>query len=208
MLYFYFGCLTFGVVFSVLYAVFGAHGMDHHGFDIHADSVDAAHDIHAGDTHSHGPSIFSPVVLASALTAFGGAGLIGSIGFNFSYIVTLLFALAVSFLIGAAVFFGVVKLIYSSQSDSNFSEEELYDVEAAVVTPIPRSGFGEIAFIAGGTRTTLPARSTDETAIEKGTKVMIRKVENRIAFVSRKIIIDDFIIEQEKNKNRGQIDER
>lgn len=207
MTYFYFGCLTFGVVFSVMYGIFGSHGMDHHSFHIHVDSAGGAHDLHAADTHNSGPSVLNPVVFASALTAFGGAGLIGSIGLGFPTLLNLLFALAISFGIGAAVFFGVIKLIYDSQSNSNFSSEELVDVEAVVVTPIPRSGLGEIAFIAGGTRTTMPAHSLDGKEIEKGAKVMIRKIENRLAYVSKKIIIDDLIIEK-NNKNRGRINEQ
>lgn len=207
MLYFYFGCLTFGVVFSLMYAIFGSHGMDHHGFDIQADSTGGPHDLHATDAHDSGPSIFNPIVFASALTAFGGAGLIGSVGLGFSTLVTLLFSLVTSFGIGAAVFFGVIKLIYNSQSNSNFSDEQLVDAEAVVVTPIPETGLGEVAFTAGGTRTTLPAHSAEGVEIEKGAKVMIRKVENRQAYVTRKIIIDDLIIEENK-KNRGRINEQ
>lgn len=207
MLYFYFGCLAFGVVFSLMYAIFGSHGMDHHGFEIHAHSTGGPHELHAADTHDSGPSIFNPIVLASALTAFGGAGLIGSVGLGFSAMVTLLFSLVISFGMGAAVFFGVIKLIYNSQSNSNFSEEQLVDAEAMVVTPIPEKGLGEIAFTAGGTRTTMPAHSMDGTGIEKGAKVMIRRVENRQAYVMRKIIIDDLIIEENK-KNRGRINEQ
>jgi len=205
MLYFYFGCLTFGVVYSTLYAVFGSHGMDHNVTEIHVDGVHVD-GVHAGDTHDAGPSILNPIVIASALTAFGGAGLIGDLGLGFTSIFTLLFALIISFGIGAAVFFGVVRLLYTSQANSNFSEEELCDVEAEVVTPIPKLGLGEIVFTAGGTRTTLPAHSIEDCEIEKGTKVMIRKVENRIAYVGRKIIIDDLIIENEKLKNRGRVD--
>lgn len=202
MLYFYFGCLTFGVVYSVLYAFFGSHGIEHHGVEIHV-HVDG---VHAGDTHDAGPSVLNPIVIASALTAFGGAGLIGDIGLGFTSIITLLFALVISFGIGAAVFFGVVKLLYTSQANSNFSQEELWDVEAEVITPIPKVGLGEIAFSAGGTRTTLPAHSIEDSEIEKGTKVMIRKVENKIAYVGRKIIIDDLLIENEKLRKRGRVD--
>jgi Membrane-bound serine protease (ClpP class) len=190
-----------------MYAIFGSHGMDHHGIDIHAASTGGPHELHAGDAHDSGPSVFNPIVFASALTAFGGAGLIGSVGLGFSTLITLLFSLFISFGIGAAVFFGVIKLIYSSQSNSNFSDEQLIDAEALVVTPIPEKGFGEIAFTAGGTRTTLPAHSMDGSIIEKGEKVMIRRIENRQAYVSRKIIIDDLIIEENK-KNRGRINEQ
>lgn len=197
MFYFYFGCLIFGVVYSVLYAFFGSHGIEHHGAELHMDGA------HAGDTHDSGPSVLNPVVIASALSAFGGAGLIGDKGLGVPTFITLIFALAISFAIGAAVFYGVVKLLYNSQSDSNFSDEDLYDVEAEVVTPIPKVGLGEIAFTAGGTRTTLPAHSMDDCDIEKGTRVMIRKVENRVAYVRRKIIIDDLIINDEKLKKRG-----
>lgn len=193
----YFICLTFGVVYSIFYAIFGSHGVEGHGGDIHVDT-------HSADTHE-GPSIFSPVVLASALSAFGGAGLVGDKGFGFGTIFTLLFALSISLCIGTAVFYGVVKVLYNSQSDSNFSEEDLRDIEAEVIIPIPEKGLGEIAFVAGGTRTTMPAHSTENTAIDNGTVVMIRNIENKIAYVSKKIIIDDLINEEEKNKKRGRI---
>ena len=76
MLYVYIGCLTFGLIYSVVSALLGSHGFDHgagdaggaHGIslDSHDGSIDSA-DV---------PSPFNPLVMASAIVSLGFAGAI------------------------------------------------------------------------------------------------------------------------------------
>ncbi len=76
--------------------------------------------------------------------------------------------------IGALIFFGIVKFMYGSQSNSVFSLNDIVDTEAEVITPIPAGGMGEITYVANGIRYNLSARSSDGEDISRGATVIIR----------------------------------
>ena len=201
MLYLYIGCLTFGAIFAVLSSILGGHGFDHGGGDIGAGG-DIAGGVHldaegyaADGSHAHsgadGPSPFNPLVMASAIATFGGVGLIGKLGFGMgdagSAVVALFFAGAV----GAALFYGIVRFMYNSQSNTSFSLTELEGTEAEVITPLPEKGLGEIACVINGIRYTFPAKSENNEKIERGVVVKIRDVMGNTALVYPKVSIDD-----------------
>ncbi len=189
MFYIFIGCLGFGVLYSLV-SLFLGHGFGH-DFGGHGDF--GGNDVagHADSSSSDMPSPFNPLVLASAITTFGAIGLIASQGFGMGDFISTMVALAFAGAVGAVIFFGVVKLMYSSQSNSIFSLDDLADTEAEVLTPIPEQGIGEIAYVANGERNNMPARSSDKIGIERGTTVIIRKVAGNIAFVQRKLTLDD-----------------
>lgn len=68
MFYIYIGCLTFGVLYSIISAVFGSHGFDHGG--LHHAGIDIHGDADGADL----PSPFNPIVIASAIATFGEIG--------------------------------------------------------------------------------------------------------------------------------------
>ena len=72
MLQIFVGCLAFGVLFSVFSIIFGAHGIDHGGFD-HVGA--GGHAAHVGSDSADAPSPLNPLVISSAITAFGAVGL-------------------------------------------------------------------------------------------------------------------------------------
>lgn len=198
LLYVFIGCLAFGAFYSVISLVLGGHGFDH-GID-HGGGADGAH--HASD----GPSPFNPLVIASAITAFGAVGLIANKGFGMSNIWSTIVALGFAGAIGAGIFFGIVKFMYNSQSNSLFSLEDLADTEAEVLTPIPEDGLGEIAYVINGTRYTLSARALEGGRIKRGAEVIIREVAGNVAVVQQKLTIDDIEISQEENER--EIDQK
>jgi len=53
-----------------------------------------------------------------------------------------------------------------------------------VIAPIPEDGVGEIAVVAQGSRVTYPARSSQGTAIKRGTLVVIDQMLGTQALVS------------------------
>jgi hypothetical protein len=218
MLYVFVGCLAFGACYALLSFILGELGGDHNidadhggfdlqhgdidiqhgGFDLQHDGLDVQHDGidlqqdgDAGSDSSGSPSPFSPVVMASAITTFGAVGLISMKGFGMSGFVSTVIALAFAGTIGAAIFFGVVKLMYGQQSNSVFSLAELTDKEAEVITPIPAKGYGEVAFLQGGVRYTLPARSIQKVNIARGSAVLIREINSGVAEVEQKLTLDD-----------------
>lgn len=193
LLYVFIGCLAFGAFFSILSLIFGGHGFDH--------SVD-----HAGGAHhaGEGPSPFNPLVIASAITTFGAVGLIAQKGFGIGSLMSTILALGFAGAIGAAIFFGIVRLMYNSQSNSVFSLEDLVDTEAEVLTPIPEKGLGEIAYVANGIRYTLSARSMDEQGIRRGAEVIIRELSGNVAVVQQKLTIDDIELTQEEYRESNE----
>ena len=200
LLYVFIGCLAFGTFYSIVSLVLGGHGFDHgvdHGFDYsidHGGDVDVNH----GSDAAAGPSPFNPLVIASAITAFGAVGLAAMKGFGMSGLLSTIVALAFAGVIGAAIFFGIVKFMYGSQSNSDFTLSELMDTEAEILTPIPENGLGEIAYVANGIRYTLSARSLEGESIKRGTVVVIRDIRGSVAIVQQKLTLEDIEIYQEE----------
>lgn len=212
MLYVYIVCLVFGVGYSVVSAVFGSHGLDHGGGLEHGGGFDHSGFDHAGGTEGHQaadngnmPSPFNPLVIASAITAFGAIGLIGKAGFSWSDFFSAVIALGFAGAIGAAMFFGIVKVMYNQQSNSVFSLEQLEGIEAEVITPVPEKGLGEITYVINGMRSSLSAKSLGNVQIQRGRKVIIREVAGNYAVVQEKITVDD-LTEFETNDEKSKKD--
>jgi len=195
MLYFYIGCLAFGALYSIASFLLGGHGFDHSGMD---------HGGHGGGDSADIPSPFNPLVIASAITVFGAAGLIGKAGFGMGTFPSAILAVLFAAIVGTVMFFGVVKLMYDSQSDSTYSEEDLAGIEAEVITPVPAKGMGEIACVVKGVRYNLTAKTDTGEEITRGRIVRIRSVAGGIALVSPKITIDelDFLKEDRKEDRK------
>lgn len=204
MLQVFIGCLAFGVLFSAFSVIFGAHGFDHGSFD-HGGA-----DGHSGSDSADAPSPFNPLVISSAITAFGAVGLIARTGFGMADILSTVVALGFAGVIGALIFFGIVKFMYGSQSNSVFSLNDLIDTEAEVITPIPAVGMGEIVYVANGIRYNLSARSSDGEDIARGATVIIRDVTGNAANVQRKLTLDDinFMEEAEEEKPRKDFEKQ
>lgn len=198
MLYLYLGCITFGLVYCIFAAVLGAHGFDHGGVD------------HGGDIGHDGadmPSPFNPLVISSAITTFGVSGFIGKAAFNLTDIWSLVYSFGISVMIGAVIFFTVVKFMYSSQSNSSFSQADLVDTEAEVLTPVPRNGIGEIIYTVNGVRCSLPARSLYKEDLSRGDVVRIKDITGNVAIVAKKLTIDqiDECTQEDRHKSKDNI---
>lgn len=157
----------------------------------HAADLEQGADVHNGADSADSPSPFNPLVLASAITAFGAFGLISMKGFGLDGLMSTIVALGFAGAIGAAIFFGIVKFMYGSQSNTIFSLDDLIGYEAEIITPVPETGLGEIAYYFNGTRRTISARSIDGTGIGRGATVIIRGISANVANVQRKLTLDD-----------------
>jgi membrane-bound ClpP family serine protease len=125
-------------------------------------------------------------------------------GFGISGLMSTIISLGFAGAIGAALFFGIVKFMYGSQSNSIYSLDELVGTEAEVITPVPEKGLGEIAYVANGIRYTQSARSMEGCSIKRGAAVVIREIAGNVAVVQQKLTLDDIVIsceEQENNEN-------
>ena len=201
MLYVFIGCLTFGVAFSILSVFLGSHG--HGSFD-HGGGADVQH---SGVDSADAPSPLNPLVLSSAVTAFGAVGLIAKTGFAMGDLLSTMVSLGFAGIVGAVMFYGVVKFMYGSQSNSVFSLSELEGTEAEVLTPIPKNGLGEITYVINGVRNSFSARSVNGEEIQRGSVVIIREVAGNAALVQRKISLDELgSYEIEEQNKRGSIE--
>ena len=142
------------------------------GFDL---SLDTSHDF----------GVFDSRVIAIFLTAFGGAGIIGTV-LGFGAAVSSLFGLFGGFIFGAIVFyFG--KLLYSQQSSSSVSEADLIGRTAQVIVSIRPDHLGQISCLIGEERVEKLARSVSGETIKAGQRVRIDEIGSDAVIVS----IDD-----------------
>jgi len=184
----YWVCLIVGGLFLLILG-FGGHlsaghdvSMDH-GVEIgHVDhDVGLSHDGGAG-TPAHGAAQggdgvpwFSPFVLASFLTMFGGSGVACHSG-GLPPMVSAPLSTVVGLVAASLAFFALNALYKHAQSSTGFSVGELEGLEGTVETPIPADGVGEVAVTIAGRRQTGPARSADGRAIAKHATVRIDRV--------------------------------
>ena len=166
-------CLVAGLIFSLVSVMVGhffGHGDHVAGSGGHAEAGADSSDL-------PGISIFSPTILASFVTAFGGFGLIFT---QFPKTSNPAISAPLS-LVGGLAVAGVLLVFLRSvfrhtQSSSESRVANLIGAEANVITPIPENGVGEIAYVVSGTRYTAPARTENGAALGNGKLVKITRV--------------------------------
>src|ERR1051326_5712866 len=152
--------------------VFGGHDVGH---DAHSDLGTGGH-AEAG-YNMPGFSPFSPTVIASFVTAFGGFGMIFSkIEATRNPWISAPLAVVSGFVIAAAVFWVFDQLFSKTQGSSESQVGALIGATATIISPIPANGVGEIAYVDNGTRYTAPARVATGMALATGQTVKISKI--------------------------------
>jgi membrane protein implicated in regulation of membrane protease activity len=166
-------CLVVGLLFTLTSVMFG-HFFGHGG---HVDGSGGHVEAGADNSDAPGISIFSPTIMASFITAFGGFGLIftqfpKTSNAAISAPLSLLGGLAV-----AGVMLVFLRYVFGhTQGSSESHVVQLVGAEANVITPIPENGVGEIAYVVGGTRYSAPARAENNAAVANGRTVKIVRI--------------------------------
>ncbi len=172
----YLFCLTVGLVFTLATALMGHFfgGADHDG-DVAGSGGHAEAGIDGSDMP--GISAFSPMILSSFVTSFGGFGIIFS-QFHRTDSPWVSAPLAVVCALGVAgLMLGGLRAVFKkTQSSSESRVASLTGQIATVITPIPANGVGEIAYVQAGTRYTAPARTENGVAVVNGQAVKIARV--------------------------------
>ncbi|HEY4415231.1 MAG TPA: NfeD family protein [Verrucomicrobiae bacterium] len=172
-------CLVFGLMFTLASAFLG------HLFGGHGD-VGAGGQADAGFNSDGVPgiSLFSPTVLASFITAFGATGMVLS-GFDATRNIWV--SAPISFLSGLIIALLVLWLFNlmfrKTQSSSEGNVGKLVGQTAAIVSPIPENGVGEISYVQFGSRYTAPARDEKGRAVASGQTVKITRIVGTQFFV-------------------------
>ena len=174
-LFIYVICFGVGLIFTVISAVAGhAFGGGDHDADVGTGGHAEAGFDHTG---MPGMSFFSPTVIASFITGFGAFGMIFSkISATSNGWISAPLAMLCGVGVAGGVFLMFNKLFSKTQSSSESRVGTLVGVMATVLTPIPQSGMGEIAYVQGGSRYTAPARSETGAAVPAGGTVKINRI--------------------------------
>ena len=183
---FFVGCFAFGLLFTVVtFLLGGLGGTQSHG---------VAHGLLGGLTgshataHAHGSnanpvSPFSLSTLSAFLTWFGGAGYLLTRYSPLAAIAVTLTALLFG-MIGAAAFFtAIARYIVPRLTVLNPEDFRVQGAVARVTSTIQPDGIGEIVYTLGGTRHADGARSESGELIDRGTQVVILRLEKGIAYV-------------------------
>jgi membrane protein implicated in regulation of membrane protease activity len=174
-------CLVVGLIFTVFSAVaghlFGGHGDIHVGMEGQADGG-------AGHDGVPGISILSPTVLATFVTAFGAFGLIFSrIGATSNPWISAPISFFGGLAVAVLVFWLFNAMFRKTEGSSESRVAALIGHTAAIVTPIPENGVGEISYTQAGSRYTAPARAEKGGTIASGQIVRITRIVGTQFFV-------------------------
>ena len=180
------GCFAFGLLFTVATFLLGglggteSHGAAHgpiNGLTApHASAPAPAH----GANHV---SPFSLSTLSAFLTWFGGAGYLLT---RYSPLAALAVTITAAILgvVGAGIFFTVIaRYIVPKLTVLNPEDFRIQGAIARVTSTIQPGGIGEVVYTLGGTRHADGARSESGAPIERGTQVVILRIEKGIAYV-------------------------
>lgn len=136
-----------------------------------------------GSMHGNGDfGLLDSRVISIFLTAFGGFGAIG-VSLGYGALISSLFGVAGGVFFGATVFyFG--KFLYSQQSSSSVTEDDLLGRVAQVVVAIQPNQIGQISCKIGEERVEKIARTKDGSAIKIGETVRIEAITSDAVIVS------------------------
>jgi membrane protein implicated in regulation of membrane protease activity len=182
---FFVGCFAFGLLFSILTFLLGAFGTGSHGI---------AHGWSSGVAGSHGPahvpgygttpvSPFNLSTLSAFLIWFGGAGYLLTRYSPLAALGVTLAALVFGVLGGVLFFIAIARVIVPRLTVLNPDDFRVQGAVARVTSTIRPGRIGEIVYTLGGTRHADGARSESDESIERGTQVVVLRMEKGIAYV-------------------------
>jgi membrane protein implicated in regulation of membrane protease activity len=171
----YLFCLGVGLVFTLASAILGhLFGGGHEG---HVDGSGGHAEAGVDSSDMPGISAFSPTVIASFVTAFGGFGIIfHQIKATRSPLISAPLAVLSGLVIASSLLWLLRQVFRKTQSSSESRVASLVGQTANIVSPIPPNGVGEIAYVQAGTRYTAPAREEKGAAVSAGKTVKITRI--------------------------------
>lgn len=192
---FFLGCFSFGLIFTVASFLLGALGSGHHlhlpGLDLGGGGHGSGDLGHGGGGHEgaghHGAylSPFNLSTISAFLAWFGGAGYLLTRYSSFTAAAIMLTAGAAGLVGGGIIFVTLGRFILPRLSEMRPEDYRVQGTVARVTSGIAAGGTGEIVYTLGGTKHVDGARSTTGEALDRGTEVVIMKVERGIAYVER-----------------------
>jgi len=181
----YFMMLLAGIIWTAIVLIGGAvSGVDVPDVDVPGVDFDLDQDL-GFDHGSVDVSPLSPITIASFVTSFGALGLISTQLFLIGDPVSLLIATVGAAVIASGMFLFYSRVLVAGQGSSAVQMSDIRGSKAEVIIPIPKSGLGQVALIARGSRSTWSARSVDGKPIANGAIVTVQAATGNTLFVSR-----------------------
>lgn len=176
----YWACLIGGIVFAVITFIAGDifdHGMDGIAHSVGIDHLD----------------FLNPTTLVSALTTFGGAGILLSEYTSVVGFPGVVISAAVAISLGIGLHFLYVRPMRRSENSVAFSMRDFPGQIGSVTISIPSHGYGEVMIRIGAGNTNQIAASFDGRAIAAGQQVVVVEVRDDTLMVTP---LDDGGIEE------------
>ena len=136
--------------------------------------------------------MFSPLMVATFATAFGGLGLV-TLGLfrslqvipaGLTNIVSILIASALALVLSSYFSYFLVKVFVKSETSSNVSTSKLIGREAEATLDLEPGKVGEVAYLHGGSRNTGMARLVDGAPpVKRGQTVEIVSISENVLWV-------------------------
>lgn len=164
----FWGCFIGGAVFALASTLLG---------DIIGSWIDGIFDLISVD-------FFKPIISASAITTFGGSGILLSQYTSLGNAAIIIFSILIALLLSVIVYFIYVKPMDNSENSIGFSETDLPGKLGEVTIPIAAEGFGEIMVKQVAGNTLHIAASWDKRNISAGTEVVVVDMKEGVALVS------------------------
>lgn len=164
----FWGCFIGGAVFALASTLLG---------DIIGSWIDGIFDLISVD-------FFKPIISASAITTFGGSGILLSQYTGLGNAAIIIFSILIALLLSVVVYFIYVKPMDNSENSIGFSETDLPGKLGEVTIPIAGEGFGEIMVKQVAGNTLHIAASWDKRNISVGREVVVVDMKEGVALVT------------------------
>ncbi len=185
---FYLICFVVGLLLSALSFVLGnLHLHIHLPFHFHFGHFDFGAPQAHGPAGAHGGGL--PAINFGTITAFlawfGGIGYLLTRHSNLYALTALGVAILGGFLGASIIFMAISRVLMRHEMQFEPEDCDMVGVLGRLSNPVFEGGTGELVYVHGGTRHTCAARSEDESAITKGTEVVVTRYDKGIAYVRR-----------------------
>jgi len=178
---FYLICFIVGFALSLISVLAGSlhiPGLHHvHGHHGH---------VHFGHRHGGGGGQVSPINFSTITAFLAWFGAVGYLLTRFSSLWVwfgFMIAFAGGILGGSIVFLFFVKVLLAHDKALDPADYDMIGILGQLTAAIREGGTGEMAFSQAGIRRSMAARSDGDTAIARGTEVVVTKYDKGIAYV-------------------------
>jgi hypothetical protein len=181
----YIFCLILGGGFFIVASLLGDLHHDHLGGDVGGfghgiEHFFDAHGFHLGDEHGTSEAV-NPLNLRNIFAFLAGFGLVGTVmtvsNTTLSLTQSLLFSIPAGLIFGAFSW-GVLVFMVTRQATSQAKADDYVGRVGTLIVGIREGGsLGEVQAVIKGQVLSIPARSYENQAIPKGTKVQIIEYE-------------------------------